>query len=81
MPDDSIPSPASTSEKPPSRPATQTTQTPASPVSPEALKGYAILGCYLTGIVGILVGLFTGNGLALLASAVSFGVVFHRSVS
>lgn len=77
MPDDPIPSPAQADETPSARPVPQM---PPSPISPEALKGYAILGCYLTGIVGILVGLFTGNGLALLASAVAFGVVFHRSV-
>ncbi len=41
------------------------------PVSP----GLSIVGLFLTGIVGIIVGILEGSGSALLASTLSFGVV------
>ncbi len=45
--------------------------TPKTPVSP----GLSIVGLFLTGIVGIIMGILVGSGVALLASAFSFGLV------
>ena len=41
------------------------------PLSP----GLSIIGLFVTGIVGIIVGITSGEGLALLASTLSFGTV------
>ena len=41
------------------------------PVSP----GLSIVGLFLTGIVGIIMGILTGSGVALFASVFSFGLV------
>lgn len=41
------------------------------PVSP----GLSIVGLFLTGIVGIIMGILVGSGVALLASVFSFGLV------
>ncbi len=41
------------------------------PVSP----GLSIVGLFLTGIVGIFMGILTGSGVALFASVFAFGLV------
>lgn len=37
--------------------------------------GLSIVGLFLTGIVGIIVGILVGSGVALFASVFSFGLV------
>lgn len=41
------------------------------PVSP----GLSIIGLFVTGIVGIIVGITSGSGIALIASVLAFGWV------
>lgn len=42
-----------------------------------ALPGLAGIGLIITGIAGIIIAFGGGGGLSLLASALSFGIVFY----
>jgi hypothetical protein len=49
---------------------------PPPPRDPFALSpGLSIIGLFLTGLIGILVGVNEGDGVALLVSFLSFGTV------
>lgn len=44
------------------------------------IPGLAALGLMVTGVIGLLHALLTGQGLGLVASAIAFGIVFYVSV-
>ncbi len=46
-----------------------------SPTPPPVSPGLSIIGLLITGVVGIVIGIEARDGLALLASAFSFGLV------
>lgn len=41
------------------------------PISP----GLSVIGLFLTGLVGIILAIFTGSAVSLFASAISFGLI------
>ena len=42
-----------------------------------AIPGFAVLGCMITGLLGLKHAFNTGDGLGIIGAALAFGVVVH----